>query len=134
MAEDGRKMSKSFGNVIDPNYLLDKYNADTVRYYFMKEFIIENDNNFNENKLIELFNSDLANIFGNIVSRLIGMLNLYSNRVVPQNGNESSLSIAKDTLLNKIESEINQFDIRRVLNSIVDFGKEINLYIESSKP
>lgn len=134
LSEDGRKMSKSFGNVIDPHYLLDKYDHDVVRYYFFKEFIIETDNNFNENKLIELYNSDLANIFGNIVSRLIGMLHLYTNGVVPSKGNSSVLSEAKQQLLDSVEKNVNIFNIKQVLTDITSYGKKIDLYIEQNKP
>ncbi|MDR2821861.1 MAG: methionine--tRNA ligase [Mycoplasmataceae bacterium] len=135
MAEDGRKMSKSFGNVVDPNELIDKYGSDIVRYYFIKEFQIDSDNNFSENKLIETYNSDLANIFGNIVSRTIGMINLYSNGSLKQLTNTNTPLIqARKNFVNSISSLINSFNIKDVLVATVNFGKEINKYIEEKKP
>ncbi|MDR2829015.1 MAG: methionine--tRNA ligase [Mycoplasmataceae bacterium] len=134
MAEDGRKMSKSFGNVIDPNALVDKYGSDIVRYYFIKEFQIDSDNNFSENKLIEAYNSDLANIFGNIVSRTIGMLNLYNNGIVPENKNKNVLNESETSLINAVIKYTNEFNIKEVLNLVLNFGKDINKYIEENKP
>jgi methionyl-tRNA synthetase len=135
MAEDGRKMSKSFGNVVDPNELIDKYGSDIVRYYFIKEFQIDSDNNFSENKLIETYNSDLANIFGNIVSRTIGMINLYNGGSLKQlkNTNTPLIQIRKK-FVNSIFALINSFNIKEVLIATVNFGKDINKYIEEKKP
>jgi methionyl-tRNA synthetase len=139
MAEDGRKMSKSFGNVIDPNYLIDNYGSDITRYYFIKEFLIDSDNNFSMKKFIELYNSDLANIYGNIVSRTIGMINLYNAGVVAKINDViteqmKQLLSAKTKLLDKVDELVNQFKIRDLLIQINEFGKEINKYIENTKP
>jgi methionyl-tRNA synthetase len=135
MAVDGRKMSKSFGNVVDPNYLIDKYGSDIVRYYFIKEFTVDSDNNFSEEKLVEIYNADLANVYGNLVSRTLGMLNLYNNGIVPKNNEKNNtLTNTEKKLIDSIKKSINEFDIKEVLISTINFAKDANKYIEESKP
>ncbi|GMO14985.1 MAG: methionine--tRNA ligase [Mycoplasmoidaceae bacterium] len=135
MAEDGRKMSKSFGNVIDPNELIDKYGSDMIRYYFVKEIITGSDHNFSESVLVNTFNSDLANIYGNLVSRTIGMIHLYSNGIISEYAKKDLIiSKIQTNFVKSLKNKVNKFDTRDVLISTLDFAKEINKYIENSKP
>lgn len=67
---DGQKMSKSVGNVIDPLEIIEKYGADSLRYYLLKEISPFHDGDFSEQKFKEVYNADLANGLGNTVSRL----------------------------------------------------------------
>jgi methionyl-tRNA synthetase len=67
---DGQKMSKTVGNVIDPNDLIKKYGADALRYYLLAKFSPFTDGDFSENKLKDAYNGDLANGLGNLVSRV----------------------------------------------------------------
>lgn len=67
---EGQKISKSIGNVIDPFYLIKTYGADTLRYYFLAKFNPFTDGDFSEKKLKHVYNSDLANGLGNLVSRI----------------------------------------------------------------
>lgn len=67
---DGQKMSKTLGNVIDPNDLIQKYGADAVRYYLLSQIPPTDDGDFSEEKLKHVYNSDLVNGLGNLVSRV----------------------------------------------------------------
>ncbi len=67
---DGQKMSKSLGNVVDPNELIEKYGADVLRYYFLREIPATGDGDFSERRLKEIYNSDFSNGLGNLVSRV----------------------------------------------------------------
>lgn len=67
---NGQKMSKTLGNVIDPIVLIDKYGADALRYYFLAKFSPFTDGDFSEEKFIDVYNGDLANGLGNLVSRV----------------------------------------------------------------
>lgn len=67
---NGQKMSKTIGNVIDPVSFIDRYGADALRYYFLREIPPFSDGDFSERRFKELYNSDLANSLGNTVSRI----------------------------------------------------------------
>jgi methionyl-tRNA synthetase len=140
MAEDGRKMSKSFNNVVDPNALVDKYGSDLVRYYLTKEFLIENDNNFSLKKMQELYNNDLANNYGNLVSRLIGMVNKYTDGKIKYTKGvklDDQTKILIKTIKQTIKTyttAVNQFKINVALNTVLELAKAANKYIENTKP
>src|SRR5206468_3765150 len=74
----GAKMSKSAGNVIDPFVLADKYGAGAVRYYLMSDIATGQDADFSEERLIERYNSDLANSLGNLLNRTLSMASKYA--------------------------------------------------------
>ncbi len=73
----GAKMSKSLGNVIDPNPLADKYGAEALRYYSMSDIVTGKDSDFSEERLIIRFNTDLANSLGNLLNRTLTMAAKY---------------------------------------------------------
>jgi methionyl-tRNA synthetase len=139
IAADGRKMSKSFNNVIDPNYLLDTFGSDIVRYYFLKESSNGEDFSLSEAKISELYNSDLANIYGNLVSRYIGMTKKYSNNVIAKASD--AITEKDEILINKIKSthneianHINEFKINKAIISVYELSECANKYIEETKP
>ncbi|OQY64998.1 methionine--tRNA ligase [Microgenomates bacterium UTCPR1] len=70
---NGQKMSKTVGNIIDPFEIINKYGADTLRYYLLKEIPTFDDGNFSYDRLNEIYNADLANELGNLVSRLTNL-------------------------------------------------------------
>src|SRR6476620_3041272 len=78
----GAKMSKSVGNIIDPFALADKYGAEALRYYLMSDIVTGQDADFSEERLVERYNSDLANSFGNLLNRTLTMVGKYQdNRI-----------------------------------------------------
>src|SRR5213082_3564465 len=88
----GTKMSKSLGNIIDPNTLADKYSAEAVRYYLMSDIATGKDADFSEERLIERYNADLANNLGNLLNRTLNMAHRYREGVVKQVGGDSPLA------------------------------------------
>ncbi|MDR2568551.1 MAG: methionine--tRNA ligase [Mycoplasmataceae bacterium] len=138
MAEDGRKMSKTFGNVVDPEELFQEFDSDTLRYYFSKEFNCDSDNSFSKNKLVETYNSDLANIIGNLVSRFVGIAAQNKEALIKNTGevleNKSELNDAKNKLLDNLAYLVNIFNIKEIVGLVLDFAKSVNKYIEINKP
>lgn len=83
LTKDGRKMSKSLGNTIDPIALVNRYGADAVRYYFIKEIEFGRDGDFNENRFVNILNADLADNLGNLLNRTLSMTHKYCGGQVP---------------------------------------------------
>ena len=89
MTKDGKKLSKSTGNIIDTKVLADQYGVDAVRYYFLRETSFGQDWDFSETGLAQRFNSDLANDFGNLVSRSLTMISKYCDGKIPARVDEA---------------------------------------------
>ncbi|MFB2980431.1 methionine--tRNA ligase [Microseira sp. BLCC-F43] len=83
LTKDGRKMSKSLGNTIDPVALVNRYGADAVRYYFIKEIEFGRDGDFNETRFVDILNADLADNLGNLLNRTLSMTHKYCGGKVP---------------------------------------------------
>ncbi len=73
----GAKMSKSLGNVIDPNELADKYGAEALRYYLISDIVTGKDSDFSEERLVSRYNAELANSLGNLLNRTLSMAQRY---------------------------------------------------------
>src|SRR6266403_5533772 len=87
----GAKMSKSAGNIVDPFVLADKYSADALRYYLMSDIATGQDADFSDERLIERYNTDLANSLGNLANRTLNMAKRYRDGVVKNVGGDSPL-------------------------------------------
>jgi methionyl-tRNA synthetase len=80
---NGQKMSKTLGNVIDPLELINKYGADPLRYYFLREIPASADGDFSERRFKELYNADLANGLGNLVARIAKLASVAPMLTIP---------------------------------------------------
>ncbi|MDN5940594.1 MAG: methionine--tRNA ligase, partial [Nitrospira sp.] len=83
---DGEKMSKSRGNVVDPNKMIDEFGADAFRYFLLREVQFGQDGDFSQDVMISRINSDLANGLGNLVSRTLTMIERFAQGVIPDRG------------------------------------------------
>jgi methionyl-tRNA synthetase len=83
LTKNGQKISKTLGNTIDPIDLIDRYGADAIRYYFLKEIEFGQDGDFNETRFVNIVNADLANDLGNLLNRTLGMVKRYCQGQVP---------------------------------------------------
>jgi methionyl-tRNA synthetase len=79
---ESEKMSKTLGNVVDPDVLADKYGPEAVRYYLMSDIATGKDSDFSEERLIQRFNTDLANSLGNLLNRSLNMVAKYRSGVL----------------------------------------------------
>ena len=135
---DGRKMSKSLGNVVEPLNLQQKYGIDAFRYYLVRDITFGLDANFTEMSLAERVNADLANDLGNLLNRTLGMVGRYRNGKVPA---ASSCKAIDDQLIerfNKLPTEGTQaFDnvqYDRAVESILNGVRAANKYISDTEP
>ncbi len=137
---EGEKMSKSKGNAISPHVLLDEVGVDAYRYYFMREFSFGTDGNFSRATLRSRYNSELANDLGNLVSRVLAMVDKYRDGVVPaataSGGNEldDALLTAAAACPPEVEARFAALDFNNVLAAIWSFVGAANRYVDQSAP
>ena len=130
---DDSKMSKTVGNTIDPLKLIDLYGADSLRYYLMRDMTLGQDASYNINKFKKRYNSDLANDFGNLVSRVSTLIDKNFDGIIPQcNDDKNDLSNQLSNI--DIEEKLNTFKMDGLIQSIMDFVRSINVYMEKNQP
>ena len=83
---EGQKISKSLGNVIDPLALIERYGLDPVRYFLLREIPFGNDGDFSQRAMVHRMNGDLANDFGNLAQRMLSMINKNCGGATPKPG------------------------------------------------
>ena len=102
---DGEKMSKSRGNVVDPNKMIDEFGADAFRYFLLREVPFGQDGDFSQEAMITRINSDLANGLGNLLSRTLTMIDRFSEGKIPGRGSPHYESLEK-TIIAAAEEEL----------------------------
>ncbi len=132
------KMSKSKGNVIYADDLVDFFGVDAVRYFVLHEMPFENDGVITWELMVERMNSDLANTLGNLVNRTISMSNKYFDGVVEnENCDEAVDEDLKQTVLeaySKVEDKMNSLRVADALTEIFQVFKRCNKYIDETEP
>ena len=132
------KMSKSKGNVIYADELVEFFGVDAVRYFVVHEMPFENDGNITWELVAERFNADLANTLGNLVNRTISMSNKYFGGVVADKGaTEAVDEDLKQTAVStygKVESKMQELRVADALTEIFGLFKRCNKYIDETEP
>jgi methionyl-tRNA synthetase len=137
---EGRKMSKSLGNVVDPGAMASEYGVDAFRYFILREVPFGLDGDFSREALVHRINSDLANDLGNLVSRVLAMLGKYRGGVVPRVvgfGNESLDEELRERLsevLTAVDRAMDELAFQKALTSIWSYVGFVNRYVDSTGP
>ena len=138
LMKDG-KMSKSKGNVVDPNVLFDRYGLDATRYYLMRELPFGSDGVFTPEAFVERTNYDLANDLGNLVNRTISMINKYFHGELPAyQGPKHELDEKMEAMALETVKSFNdnmeslQFSV--ALSTVWKFISRTNKYIDETQP
>ena len=132
------KMSKSLGNVVDPLGLIEEYGVDSVRYYLMREMVLGQDASFTIESFIKRYNSDLANDFGNLLSRISNLLKKFFDGRIPQDEDDSAEGLdVKSKAVETVAIVWEKIEVMRVneaIEIILQFVRSINKYIETKAP
>ena len=136
---DGEKMSKSRGNVVDPNKMVDEFGADAFRYFLLREVPFGQDGDFSLESMITRMNSDLANGLGNLLSRTLTLIERTQEGRVPAQGKvraaERDLQQATVALLNDVlPRHLEQLEFHRALEAIWQVVQIANQYVDKTAP
>ncbi|MFZ5597193.1 MAG: methionine--tRNA ligase [Bacillota bacterium] len=135
---DSGKMSKSKGNVVDPNILIDKYGADAVRYFLLREMGLGTDGLYSEDALINRINKELANDLGNLVSRTLGMADKYFKGEIgnpgPAEGPDDELISLAAGIPAEVESLMEKRELSNALGVIWRLVSRANKYVDETAP
>jgi len=135
---EGEKMSKSRGNVIYADDLVNLFGVDAVRYYLLSEMPYTSDGSITYETMIERYNSDLANTLGNLVNRTIAMTNKYFDGEILANTasepvDDELKNLALETV-GKVDALFSEYRVSDTLEAIFNLAKRCNKYIDETMP
>lgn len=138
LTKDGGKISKSRGNVQDSFELIQRYGSDAIRYFLLREMQVGTDGTYSEDNVVERLNSDLANDFGNFVSRSLAMVVKYRAGIVPRPGQDGAQerevkTLSHDVKIN-VEKRFEACDPAGALEEIWRFVARCNKYVDETAP
>lgn len=133
------KMSKSKGNVVDPYPLVERYGVDAVRYYLAREITFGSDGSFSPVQFVERINNDLANSYGNLLNRTLGMMNKYFDGVIPEykgqvTAFDGGLESMIESTISQYENAIDDLKITEAISYVNELVNRANKYIDETTP
>ena len=135
---EGKKISKSLGNVIDPYEVISHYGLDQIRFFLFREVPFGNDGDFSRESIAKRVNADLSNNFGNLIQRICSFIKKNCNSIVENN---FSLNSEDDQLLQFSIDKINNYrsymerqEINKALKEIFELLTETNVYVDQQAP
>jgi methionyl-tRNA synthetase len=134
---NGQKMSKSLGNVVEPEAFAARYSHDAFRYFVLREMVFGLDADFSETAFVGRLNADLANDLGNLASRASTLIVNFAGAVVPPapvSAEAGDLGIAFGKTLQDVHAAMDEFAFQRALASIWEFVGAVNRYVDASQP
>ncbi len=134
LGADGRKMSKSLGNVLDPFEVMAQYGTDALRFYLMRDVPFGADGAVGMDAVRTRYESELANEFGNLASRTIAMVQRYREGVVPATGRDPVIESEFDGLPQAVAALMDRAEPTMALDQIWQRVRRLNRYVEERAP
>lgn len=132
---DERKMSKSLGNVVRPDALLERFGADALRYFLLREMTFGQDANFSDEGFLQRYNSDLANGLGNASSRVLAMARRYFDGMTPGEAcDESVLREAAEGAASRYLEAMDSCEFQRALEAVWELLTAVDGYVNEKAP
>lgn len=132
------KMSKSKGNIVEPDIIIKKYGKDALRYFLIREIPFGQDGVFSEQALLLRFNTELANDIGNLLQRTLTMINKYFSGRAPETdktlGPDKTFRVFLEEFPEDYENAMNNFNFQKATDLILELANKANKFIEDSKP
>lgn len=132
--QDDAKMSKSVGNVVRPDHLIDRFGADALRYFVAREMSFGQDANFSDEGFLERFNADLANALGNTASRTTAMTTRYLDGRVPAPFDGGPVPAAAAAAVREFRRRMDSLEPARALEAAWQLLSTINGYLQETQP
>jgi methionyl-tRNA synthetase len=134
LGADGRKMSKSLGNVLDPFEVIDQYGTDALRFYLMRDVAFGGDGAVGMDAVRTRYESELANEYGNLASRTIAMIARYRDSEIPAVDTDPALAADFDRLAADVAVQLDRAEATQALELIWQRVRRLNRYVEERAP
>jgi methionyl-tRNA synthetase len=134
LGSDGRKMSKSLGNVLDPFEVIEQFGTDALRFYLMRDVPFGSDGAVGMDAVRARYDSELANEYGNLASRTIAMLRRYRDGTVPAVATDTALAGDFDGLPAEVGAVLDRAEPTQALDLIWQRVRRLNRYVEERAP
>ena len=131
---DGRKMSKSLGNVLDPFEVIDEFGTDALRFYLLRDVVFGGDGAVGVDQVRSRYDGELANEYGNLASRTIAMINRYRDGVVPDVELDPALAAGFGGVPERVGELFERAELTAALEQIWQLVRRCNRYVEERAP
>ncbi len=135
---NGKKISKSLGNTIDPNEMVENFGLDQFKYFLLREVPLGNDGDFSETSFLNRINSDLSNNLGNLIQRVMKFLSKNFEQKLPltplKNDDGFDLIEKGYSILESLENKFERFHISKCLEEIFFYIDDMNRFMDKSEP
>jgi methionyl-tRNA synthetase len=129
-----KKMSKSLGNVLDPDEVIDRFGADALRFYLFREVSFGQDGDISPAGFEARYESELANDYGNLASRTLSMLERFAGAAIPEAEPDPALTPAFDGVVERVSELLDRAELSQALEQIWKLVRRLNQYVEESRP
>ncbi len=131
---EGEKMSKSLGNVLDPFAVIERFGADALRFYLLRDVPFGQDGSVSTTAFEQRYESELANEYGNLASRTLAMVRRYRDGVVPAAPLDPELASDFEGLAEEVSALLDRAELTQALDAIWQRVRRLNRYVEERAP